>query len=800
MLKKDNDNLSARAFALGAVLIVLVWLAAAWFFAHIYTSRQAGKVYAATRNKAHSAITELHEGLKKSLTYLYVVPDLASREMIFHRTLRELNYLGSFAGMQRQEIREILSQNPSGQKASAEFAKITSDIDSISVLWLIRKDGTCIASSNADTAESFVGVNYADRDYFKAAISGKRGQQYAMGRQTNIPGIFFSAPVRVGNEIPGIIVAKVDLPYLSYWTKQANGFVMDEYGVIVLGANHNYEMMALPGATVHDLSEQTRLLRYKLAEIRTLDIQPWENDPGFELHSVHNSSTPGYILHSDLQNFNLRLMVLVESADLGRVTKNRKNLFLALAAGGSIFIILVATLTYHFKALQLSRKARQRQELIEQLAHYDALTGLYSRSLTEQLISQCIAVASENSAKFAILFCDIDLFKEINNSFGYEIGDEALQALAGRIKSSLKDSDIIIRHGGDEFVILLHGITEPDDVATIASRLMAAISQPLLVQETSIELSASIGISLYPYDGETPQLLLRHAEAALHNVKGRGRADYSFYQTKMSVDMAARRAMEADMVRALEENEFFLVYQPKYSHTKGGISGCEALIRWKHNSGRIIPPLEFIPAAERSGFIRVLGEWVVNEACRQSKEWGQTLGEVIPIAVNLSAVQFQRSDLVDIIRRAIVRHNIEPGALDLEVTESILMTDTQQTLDIMEEIRAFGARFSIDDFGTGYSSLAYLQQFAADTLKIDRVFVCNMENDTNALAITSAIISMAKNLDYEIIAEGVENREQYELLLEMGCTEIQGFWFSRPLTAEAFTEFYREIRGRETGI
>ena len=662
-------------------------------------------------------------------------------------------------------------------------------------MFLIRKDGLCIASSNADLPESFVGVNYDDREYFRAAMRGKRHQQYAMGRQTNIPGLFFSSPVFSGNEIIGVVVAKIDLPYLSYLTRPTNGFVVDEYGVIVLGPDKEFEMMALPDATVHELAENTRVLRYKRSEIRTIAIQPWANDLGDKLFNVNNQKAPSYVLYADLENFHFRLMVLIKSAELGLINAKRKNLFLALVPSGILLILLVVALAYQFRALQLAKKSRQRQELMEQLAHYDALTGLYSRSLTDRLVSQCVDSASENNTQFAILHFDVDLFREINDSFGQETGDETLRELATRIRLALKGSDIVIRHGGDEFIILLNDIRDPESVARTASDILATISEPFQFRENTFTLSASIGISLYPHDGKTPAKLLRHAEAALTNVKNRGRADYTFYETKMSVELAARKALESDMERALENNEFFLVYQPKFSFTKGGISGCEALIRWRHSSGRIIPPNEFIPIAERSGFIHILGEWIINEACRQSREWQTIFGEVVPVSINLSAIQFQRSDFVDTIRRAIRRHDINPVDLELEVTESILMADTQMTLDIMREIKMLGFRISIDDFGTGYSSLAYLKRFAADTLKIDRIFISDMESNANSRAIISAIISMANNLDYQVIAEGVEKKEQYDLLLEMGCTEIQGFWFSGPLIPEAFKTFYLSPHG-----
>ena len=797
MNKNQNESLSPRPFILASAVLAAIWLVAAWMFAHTYIYWQARQVFRTTESRAHNAFDELHRGLNKTLTYMQVVPELASRETILQRALRDLNHRGNFTGMERKDIRAFLDKNPLGNTASSELAKITGDIETISEMFLIRKDGVCIASSNHDAASSFVGVRYEDRTYFKAAMSGKRHLQYAMGRQTNIPGIFFSAPVRAGDEIIGVIVSKIDLPYLNHLTKQTNGFVVDKYGVIVLGPNRDFEMMALPGATVHDLDDTTRLLRYKLAEIPTLDVSPWENGLGSRLFQVNSQSAPSYMLYADMENFHFKLMVLVESAELGLMNSRRQNLFLVLLPAGTLLIMLVVALAYQFRALQLARKARQKQELMEQLAHYDALTGLYARSQTDRLTAQCIEAASGNSTQFAVMHVDVDLFKDVNDSFGLEIGDETLRELATRIRQALKGSDIVIRHGGDEFVVLAPDIGDPESVATMAATLLATIKTPFMIQENAVSLSASIGISLYPHDGETTSLLLRHAEAAMLNVKNRGRGDYTFYETTMSDELAARKALEADMERGLDNNEFFLVYQPKLSLATGKISGCEALLRWKHSSGRIIPPNEFIPIAERSGFINVLGEWVINEACRQSGEWQTTLGKTIPVSVNLSAVQFQHSDLVGIIRRATVQHHIDPGKLEMEITETLLMDDTRKTLDILDEIKMLGVRISIDDFGTGYSSLAYLKQFAADALKIDRLFVKDMESNSNSHALISAIISMANNLDYQTVAEGVETQEQHDLLLEMGCTEIQGFWFSRPLTPDAFVTFY--AKNRDTG-
>ena len=449
MIKNQNESLSPRPFILASAVLAAIWVVVAWMFAHTYISWQSHQVFRATESRAQNAIDELYQGMNKTMTFMQVVPDLASREAVLHRALRDLNYRGNFAGMERKDIRDYLNKNPYGNAASSELAKIAGEIETISEMFLIRKDGVCIASSNSHVAESFVGVSYVDRTYFKVAMSGRRHLQYAMGRQTNIPGLFFSSPVHVGDEIIGVIVSKIDLPYLSHLTRQTNGFMVDEYGVIVLGPNNDFEMMALPGAAVHGLDDNTRLLRYKLSEIRTLGIQPWENDLSARLFQVDNRTAPGYMLYADLDSFHFKLMVFVESAELGLMGNRRQNLFLVLVPAGTLLIMLVVALAYQFRALQLAKKARQKQELVEHLAHYDALTGLYARSQTDRLTSQCIATASGSSTQFAVLHVDVDLFKDVNDRFGHEVGDETLRELATRIRLALKGSDIVIRHGGD---------------------------------------------------------------------------------------------------------------------------------------------------------------------------------------------------------------------------------------------------------------------------------------------------------------------------------------------------------------
>ena len=796
MLNDNSDQLSSRPFIITSALVSLIWVVASWFIAYAYVSWQTSEAYTVTEKKARIAIGELYEGMHRTMSLLHSVPAIVSRDKNMQRALQEFNHHTKPVNMTYEERNKYFQTFPALKNINRELAETVDDVGVISVLWLTRRDGIAVAASNFNAPDSFIGTNYRDREYFQVAMQGRGGQQYAMGHQTGIPGLFFSSPVYENGKIVGVATSKIDLSYLYNWISQTNGFVVDKYGVIIQAADPEYEMMILPNAEVGKLSEQQRKMRYMQTSFETLEITRWENQASSPIYRIGKGSTPYYVLSAELKEHSLKLMIAVESPEIAQKDIRRQILFVTLTGGGILFILLVTALTYHFRALQLTRKSRARRELIEHLASHDSLTGLYSRSLTDQLITQSIAISVRSNSLFAIMFIDVDLFKDINDSFGHETGDDVLRELANRIKATVRANDIVIRHGGDEFIILLNEITDPEDAAIMATSLQTSIQQPIFIQNTNLVLTASIGIAIYPLDGETPSLLLRHADTAVYNVKEKGRADYSFYQTQMSVDLAARKSLEADMIRSLENNEFFLVYQPQYSHLKGGIIGCEALIRWRHPTRGVVPPIEFIPLAERSGFIGVLGEWVLNEACRQTNEWRQQLGTAIPVAVNLSTVQFQRSDLLDIIRRAVKQHQIAPGALELEVTESILMADIERTFGIMQQLKALGIRISIDDFGTGYSSLAYLKKFDADVLKIDRTFVSEMENNSNDRAIINAVISMAQNLDYHVIAEGVESREQYDLLMEMGCYAIQGYWFSRPLTADNFASFYIENKNK----
>lgn len=441
----------------------------------------------------------------------------------------------------------------------------------------------------------------------------------------------------------------------------------------------------------------------------------------------------------------------------------------------------------------ITRHKQMERELAYQATH-DALTGLPNRVILNDRIKQAIALSKRQDNYFAILFIDIDRFKYINDSLGHQVGDLLLQTAATRLKKTVRESDTVVRLGGDEFIIVLTSLPKEDNSIPILNKLLKTITEPFYIEEHEFRLSASIGISLFPQHGEDPDTLLRNADAAMYRAKEYGRNNYQYYSEDMNVRIANRLALENDLHKALERGEFVLHYQPIVDIASGKIVSNEALIRWQHPKLGLVPPQEFISLAEETGFLVPLGEWLLKEACMQNKKW-QTLGFApIAIAVNVSAHQIKQRVLIDTINDALRLSGMDAKYLELEFTESVVIENADKATLIMQELKQKGISLVIDDFGTGYSSLSYLQHFPIDKIKIDRSFVSyiNAHTSSNDTAIILAIINIGNALNLKVIAEGVENENQLAFLKEHKCTEIQGFYFSKPLTADEMAEVLKQ--------
>ncbi|MFP5506901.1 MAG: EAL domain-containing protein [Gammaproteobacteria bacterium] len=444
-----------------------------------------------------------------------------------------------------------------------------------------------------------------------------------------------------------------------------------------------------------------------------------------------------------------------------------------------------------YGACQDITQRRQAEERIEFLAHYDALTGLPNRALLRDRFEQALAFAERAQSHVALLFLDLDNFKIVNDTLGHAAGDRLLQVAVARLMRSMRDTDTVSRQGGDEFILLLNEIPDPKTVERIAGAILAQIAEPIDIDGHALNTTCSIGISVYPDDGRDFDTLLQRADVAMYNAKESGRNTYRFFNPAMNARANEHLLLQNRLHHALEKREFSLFYQPQLDIETGTVTGVEALLRWDSQDLGQVPPSRFIPVAEDSGLIIAIGEWVLREACRQMAEWRAAGLPELTLSVNLSALQFRRTGLVDTVAAALESSGLPPQLLELELTESILLQDVDNTLHTVRQLKALGVRLSIDDFGTGYSSLSYLKRFAVDKLKIDQSFVSDIGRDPDDDAIVRAIVQLARSLRLGIIAEGVETPEQLAFLRQEGCREIQGYLLSRPLPAGDLAGFLR---------
>ena len=435
-------------------------------------------------------------------------------------------------------------------------------------------------------------------------------------------------------------------------------------------------------------------------------------------------------------------------------------------------------------------EAANRQ--LRHLASHDSLTGLPNRLLLDDRITQAIAQANRQTHEFAVAVLDLDRFKLINDSLGHRAGDELLCEVAVRLKGAIRAVDSIARLGGDEFVIIFDGPMTRAETLAMGKRLLEVMEPPMRLLGIDVHVSPSIGIALYPHDGATIDTLLAHADAAMYHAKERGRNSVECYTESMGSVTQERVKLESELHEALRGGQFELHYQPKVDTATGRINSAEALIRWRHPQRGLLPPAEFIPVAEECGLLDAIGEWVLHEACRQGRVWQQCGPRALRIAVNLAPSQFRLVDLVAQIRRALDASGLDPTLLEIELTETAVMSDAEESVHILEAISRMGVLVSVDDFGTGYSSMSYLRRFPIDKLKIDRCFVEQMTARREDASIVGAIISLAHSLCLKVIAEGVETPEQLQLLAELGCDQYQGFYFSPALLPAKFEELLRQ--------
>ena len=446
-------------------------------------------------------------------------------------------------------------------------------------------------------------------------------------------------------------------------------------------------------------------------------------------------------------------------------------------------------------SMRIIQQRRRADDRVHHIAFHDDLTSLPNRLMLNQCLDRALSRHRRAGSKLAILFMDLDRFKVINDSLGHEVGDVMLRQVADRLRAQSREGDTIARMGGDEFVVLIENRDNLNDISACARRLIEELSAPYLLGKKDCHVTLSIGISVFPSDGSDSQALLKAADVAMYRAKELGRNNYQYYLPSMNVHTLERLELESDLRRALERGEFLLHYQPKVEIATGLITGTEALLRWAHPVRGLVSPLEFISLAEETGLIVPIGEWVLATACAQNKLW-QDMGLTdLGVAVNLSARQFSDSKLLENLTRIIHASGLDPSSLELEITESAVMSHGEYAAGVLEQLKSIGVRIAIDDFGTGYSSLAYLKRFPIDTLKVDRSFIRDIPADSGDKKIARAIIAMAHALRLKVVAEGVENAEQLKFLRAQHCDAVQGYFLFRPLPVDEATDALK-INGR----
>ena len=445
---------------------------------------------------------------------------------------------------------------------------------------------------------------------------------------------------------------------------------------------------------------------------------------------------------------------------------------------------LAATAT---EAQTMSKEVQKAKDLMDHMAQHDFLTDLPNRILFKERLIQAISLAKRHGTKLALLFMDLDRFKTINDSLGHDVGDTLLQSVAQRLLTSMRNTDTVSRHGGDEFVALLSEVADEKAVSAFADKMCKAVSAPYALAEQKLHIGVTIGISVYPDDGMDAETLIRNADVAMYHGKNDGGNCYHFFAPEMNARAVERQRIEGDLYRALEQQEFELYYQAQVELQTGNIIGAEALIRWHHPVRGLLLPGIFIPIAEQCGAIIPIGRWVLHEACRQTQAWVDAGLPLPAVAVNVSASEFGRNDFLANVHAALRDTHLAPHHLELELTESVLMKNGESAMIMLQALKSMGIRIAIDDFGTGYSSLSYLKRFPVDTLKIDQSFVAGISSKGDDDILVDAVIGLGKNLRHRVIAEGVETREQLAFLNNRHCAEGQGFYLSRPMIAEEFS-------------
>ena len=900
--------LSFRRSLRGISLLALGWTTMVWLGSGNYYGRLAAEHYQQQERAAIAQVNHVADNINHSLQVLRGIAQTFADHPQSQLILRRFGPLSPSDGDTQAQRRQRWSLDPELSPFNRQLADWARYLGA-DVIWLMNAAGDTVAASNADQPESFVGGNFADRQYFQQARQGQLGQQYAVGRISGAAGLFFSAPVQSDGKFLGAVVVKRNLSNFSGWTRQLTAFLTDVNDVIILSEKPAWELLALPGAAALQLAPEQRLALYRRESLDKLAVRAWDHVQEHPLAVLLGDDPQPRLLSSlPLADAGLRLHVALPLSELAHGKTERLWLFFLLAAAGNLLIFSASAVviylresrqmhaeqrvaatafesqqgmlitdadqrilrvnqaftditgfasadvlghrpqmlyvadpdgaleqsihdeltqrgvwhgemlgrhkdgtlfpqwlmmtavrddagvvTHHVLVLTDITERRQAEEEINKLAFYDPLTGLPNRRLLLDRLAHALAASARTGRHGALLFIDLDNFKDLNDNKGHQVGDLLLQQVAQRLMSCTRQGDSAARLGGDEFVLMLEDMsTQAQEAAeqaqVVGEKVLTTLNSPYSLAGFSHHSTPSIGVALFSGQQADMDDLLKRADLAMYQAKAAGRNTLCFFDPAMQAVASQRAALEIDLRNAIAQAQFELYYQVQVDHL-GSTLGAEVLLRWHHPVRGMVPPAEFIALAESSGLILPLGRWVLQSACQQLTRWAQQarLADLV-ISVNVSARQFRHPDFVDDVLTVLTQTAAPPHRLKLELTESLLVNDVEDIIAKMTQLKAHGVGFSLDDFGTGYSSLSYLKRLPLDQLKIDQGFVRDILIDPNDAAIAKMVIALAESMGLAVIAEGVELVAQRDFLAHLGCLAYQGYLYGRPVPLADFED------------
>jgi diguanylate cyclase (GGDEF)-like protein len=787
-----KPKLSQHRTIIITAIVLVAWNVSAWLLSDSFYLSKANALIKQETELAQERAGDLSDSIQRNLNYIHGVPKLFSELLRVKWAVTKFGTGTVPSPLSKQERIEKWTRDK-GLKNLNQYLDFAAGSLNVDLIYLVNAAGDAIAASNSETPLNVVGINIAERTMFKLNKNGQRGMQYAMGKATKIPGLFFSAPIFIDGKFFGSVIAKSDLPSLSFLIKQMDAFVSDDNGVVILARNKQLEMSSLPDGAISTLSEQARFALYQRDNIPRLKIEPWDDPRLSSLVRIQDSNIPHILVSRRLPEFNLTVFVDSEIPAIPSLQRNYFWFTLLVAALGSLLILIAGSSILYFQSI------RRSKALLWNQANFDTLTGLPNRDLLRDRLVQEVKKSERSGLPLAVILIDLDEFKEVNDSMGHDMGDSLLGEAARRIASCVRESDTVARLGGDEFVVVLSQLTNVAHVDNIAQKINIYLAEPFYLRNEVIHISASLGITLFPNDATVIEDLMKNADQAMYVAKKNGRNRFSYFTSALQDAAQKRMRLGKDLRGALAGNQFRVYYQPIVELSSGRVHKAEALLRWIHPERGMVNPADFIPLAEETRLIIEIGAWVRTESSGWCKRWNELCTEEFQISVNMSPVEFMDDSEISSVATFIGylrEHNMSGKNFVFEITEGMLLNLYSSVTNKLIALRDAGIQVALDDFGTGYSSLSYLKKLDIDYLKIDRSFVCNLEPASDDLVLCEAIISMAHKLGLMVIAEGVETEQQRDLLLNANCDYAQGYLFSRPVPPEDL-EIWMKERNRQ---